>query len=149
MRDLGKLIVAKGFKKLPKVQKIAQSGHTDCYAEIKDVFMRLLPNLTTYLGPCVNCILECFLNGLSLASFLFIFVFTITSIFTTNICAKCPSNLRCWDSNARPSEHKSPPITTRPGLQPTILECYLENQIFPHLSIPPLKRVFVLNGSKF
>ena len=26
--DLGKLIVAKGFKKLPKVQEIAQSGHT-------------------------------------------------------------------------------------------------------------------------
>ena len=30
--DLGKLIVAKGIKKLPKVQKIAQSGHTGrCY----------------------------------------------------------------------------------------------------------------------
>ena len=28
MGDLDKLIVAKGFKKLPKVQKIAQSGHT-------------------------------------------------------------------------------------------------------------------------
>ena len=28
VRDLGKLIVAKGFKKLPKVQKIANSGHT-------------------------------------------------------------------------------------------------------------------------
>ena len=28
MRDLGKLIFAKGYKKLPKVQKIAQSGHT-------------------------------------------------------------------------------------------------------------------------
>ena len=28
-KDLGKLIVAKGFKKLPKVQKIANSGHTD------------------------------------------------------------------------------------------------------------------------
>ena len=28
MRDLGKLIVAKSFKKLPKVQKIARSGHT-------------------------------------------------------------------------------------------------------------------------
>ena len=28
--DLGKLIVVEGFKKLPKVQKIAQSGHTDC-----------------------------------------------------------------------------------------------------------------------
>ena len=26
--DLGKFIVAKGFKKFPKVQKIAQSGHT-------------------------------------------------------------------------------------------------------------------------
>ena len=26
---LGKIIVAKGFKKLPKVQKIAHSGHTD------------------------------------------------------------------------------------------------------------------------
>ena len=30
MRNLGKLIVAKGFKKLPKVQKIARSGHTAC-----------------------------------------------------------------------------------------------------------------------
>ena len=27
--DLGQLVVAKGFKKLPKVQKIAKSGHTD------------------------------------------------------------------------------------------------------------------------
>ena len=31
MRDLDKLIVAKGFKKLPKVQKITQSGHTVCW----------------------------------------------------------------------------------------------------------------------
>ena len=28
VRDLGKLFVAKGFKNVPKVQKIAQSGHT-------------------------------------------------------------------------------------------------------------------------
>ena len=28
--DLDKLIVAKGFKKLPKVQKITRSGHTVC-----------------------------------------------------------------------------------------------------------------------
>ena len=28
MGDLGKFIVAKGFKKFPKVQKIAKSGHT-------------------------------------------------------------------------------------------------------------------------
>ena len=26
--DLGQLVVAKGFKKSPKVQKIAKSGHT-------------------------------------------------------------------------------------------------------------------------
>ena len=29
VQDLGKVIVAKGSKKLPKVQKIAKSGHTD------------------------------------------------------------------------------------------------------------------------
>ena len=29
VEDLGKLIVANGLKKLPKVQKIAQPGHTD------------------------------------------------------------------------------------------------------------------------
>ena len=28
VEDLGKLIVAKGLKKLPKLQKIARSGHT-------------------------------------------------------------------------------------------------------------------------
>ena len=28
VEDLGKFIAAKGFKKLPKVQKIAKSGHT-------------------------------------------------------------------------------------------------------------------------
>ena len=32
VENLGKLIVAKGFKKLPKVQKIANSGHT-----VKDI----------------------------------------------------------------------------------------------------------------
>ena len=30
MGDLGKLIRAKGFKKMPKVKKIAKSGHTAC-----------------------------------------------------------------------------------------------------------------------
>ena len=30
MGDLGKLNVAKAFKELPKVQKIAKSGHTEC-----------------------------------------------------------------------------------------------------------------------
>ena len=33
--DLGKFIVANGFKKLPKVQKIANSGHTGHNREIE------------------------------------------------------------------------------------------------------------------
>ena len=32
--ELGKLIVAKGFEKLPKVQKIAQSGHTGLFLHL-------------------------------------------------------------------------------------------------------------------
>ena len=35
--DLGKLIVAKGFKKSPKVQKIANSGHTDWDPQFQSV----------------------------------------------------------------------------------------------------------------
>ena len=31
---------------------------------------------------------------------------------------KCPSSIRCRDSNPRPFKHESPPITTRPGLPP-------------------------------
>ena len=42
----------------------------------------------------------------------------IITIFTTNICEKCPSSIRCRDSNPRPSERESLPITTRPGLPP-------------------------------
>ena len=33
--DLGKIIDAKGFKKVPKVQKIAQSGHTGLHINWK------------------------------------------------------------------------------------------------------------------
>ena len=45
--DWGKLIVAKGFKKLPKVQNIAQSGHTVAdaratYEQNWNTFFRLL-----------------------------------------------------------------------------------------------------------
>ena len=36
--DLGKLIVAKGFKKLPKIQKIARSGHSATYTLHIEVF---------------------------------------------------------------------------------------------------------------
>ena len=56
MGDLGKLIIAKGFKKLPKVQKIAQSGHTDLLLQkCSKSWLILLSNLrhcfkTTTIG---------------------------------------------------------------------------------------------------
>ena len=41
--DLGKIIVAKGFKKLPKVQSIAQSGHTDCVHKFEqEIFLSII-----------------------------------------------------------------------------------------------------------
>ena len=43
---------------------------------------------------------------------------THITIFTANKCEKCPSRIWCRDSNLRPLEHESPPITTRPGLPP-------------------------------
>ena len=50
MEDLGKLIVAKGFKKLPKVQKIAKSGHTGC-GTIKDAHFSIA---TTRVFPVAS-----------------------------------------------------------------------------------------------
>ena len=42
----------------------------------------------------------------------------IITIFTSNKCEKCPSNIQCRDSNPRPLEHEPLPINTRPGLPP-------------------------------
>ena len=33
---------------------------------------------------------------------------------------KCPSSIWYFDSNSRPSEYESPPLTTRPGLPPFV-----------------------------
>ena len=46
MGDLDKLIVAKGFKKLPKVQLIAQSGHT---ASVNSITKHLIHNVWSYV----------------------------------------------------------------------------------------------------
>ena len=51
----------------------------------------------------------------------------IITIFPTNICEKCPSCRRYQDLNPRPSEHESPPITTRPGLPPKRIICLLSS----------------------
>ena len=49
---------------------------------------------------------------------LFSYFQTNITILTTNECEKCPCSIRCLDLNSRPSEHESPPITTRPRLPP-------------------------------
>ena len=44
--------------------------------------------------------------------------------FTPNrYVKKCPSSILCRDSNWRPMEQESPPITTTPGLPPTF-KCF-------------------------
>ena len=50
--DLGKLIVAKGFKKLPKVQKIAKSGHT---APSAYLFTHQVHQIVLQLLSLINC----------------------------------------------------------------------------------------------
>ena len=45
VRDFGKLIVEIGFEKLPKVQKITQSGHTGRRVDIfQDIWTKELDN---------------------------------------------------------------------------------------------------------
>ena len=61
-----------------------------------------------------------------MASFLFIFGLfkqTIQLLQQINV-KKCPSSIRRWDSNPRPLERESTPITTRPGLPPRELQFY-------------------------
>ena len=70
------------------------------------------------------------------ASFIYFRSFQANStIFTTNQCENmsCPSSIRCRDSNPRPLERESPPITTRPGLPPIsifyiLVFCHFEKQ---------------------
>ena len=59
-----------------------------------------------------------FLKGPFPASFFVYFrLFKQTLEFVQQInVIKCPSSIWCWDSNPRPSEHVSIPISTRPGL---------------------------------
>ena len=59
-------------------------------------------------------------NGPTLASVSFIFgLFNKHYKFLQQIYVKkCPSSLRCRDSNPRPSDRESPPQTTRLGLPP-------------------------------
>ena len=52
MGDLGKLIVAKGFEKLPKVHEIAQSGHTDSDLNGRSCFSTDVVDIEVYVTFC-------------------------------------------------------------------------------------------------
>ena len=53
VEDLGKLIVAKGFKKLPKVQKIANSGHTGHHQQYLKYFAEICCSLADFGKPTI------------------------------------------------------------------------------------------------
>ena len=55
---------------------------------------------------------------------IFLFFQTHITIFATNKCEKFPSRIHCRDLNLRPLEHDSPPITTRPGLPPILVDVW-------------------------
>ena len=65
VKDLGKLIVAKCIKKLPKVQYIAQSGHTgpkikfsskcECINSQNKCVKAQFRNVQTSTGQTLNC----------------------------------------------------------------------------------------------
>ena len=56
---------------------------------------------------------------------LFLSFQTHIKIFTTNKCEK----MSILDSNSRPLEHESPPITTKPGLPPRVLHIFYNSVV--------------------
>ena len=76
-----------------------------------------------------------FLNGPTPASLSF---FNQMAKFSSNQFEICPSSIQRRDSNLRPPEHESHPLTTRQGLQPywkklcCRLQCWCIKQIFGH-----------------
>ena len=62
--DLGKIIVATGFEKLPKVQKIAQSGHTALQADGLAHGVLWWKERNNWIGPAVKHVLNKVMHGL-------------------------------------------------------------------------------------
>ena len=59
----------------------------------------------------------------------------ITILQQINV-TKCPSSVRCLDSNSQPLEHESPLMTTRPGLPPNeFVSLCKKLQCFFHLGL--------------
>ena len=114
--------------------------YTNVYFTLK-AYSHLLQQSVDSTVDCVNTDIGIFLSlsinvtvchvffkyGPTPASFLFSFsLFKQTIQFLQQInVKKCPSSIQCRDLNPRPFEHESSPITTRPGLPPTICHMLL------------------------
>ena len=62
---------------------------------------------------------DCFFKKMGIPRPLF-HLFSSFQTHITNFTTNMNVNIRWWDSNSWPLEHESPPITTRPGLPPTM-----------------------------
>ena len=60
---------------------------------------------------------------------------------------KRPSSIRCWYSNAQPSEHESAPITTRPGLLPQKWNFWSEKSTLTFISAHSFTSVTALEAT--
>ena len=76
---------------------------------------------------------------------LFLYFQTNNTTFATNKCEKCPSSIRCRDSNSQPLASESPPITTRPGLPPFLMSSFTfqncQNTVSTFLEKCPLQKI--------
>ena len=87
------------------------------FSAVRIFFLIMSELLCVSLFLKISVLCTTFLNRPSPASFSFIFVFSIKHFdFYTKYAKKCPSSRQCWDSNPLPTDDKSHPITTRPGL---------------------------------
>ena len=87
----------------------------------------MLKNNLGIWSHCLWVSRTCFFFKMVLPGLFFIYVclFKHTLQFLLQIIVKkCPSSIQCRDSNSRPLEQESPPITTRPGLPPASRTCW-------------------------
>ena len=60
---------------------------------------------------------------------------------------KCPSSVRCRDSNSRPLEHESPRITTRPGAHAQVVFIFSLLCLFTgHCAVSIHSRLWIWSG---
>ena len=89
-----------------------------CRPFLNDRLLYAIPN-RAMLGRLKLDFLKKWANPRRLFRFIFgLFKQTLLQFLQQIKWEKCPSSIRCRDSNSQPSDYESPPLTTRPGLPP-------------------------------